>query len=312
MVGGRRMTIQEKAELLYYDKLQPALDSAYVNGYDCGYMDGEGYGWDNGWNDGYAEGEAFGLETGYAAGKEDGISQGYQTHHDEFWDAFQDYGKRDYYERAFTGYNFNSTNLYPKYDITPVDSNGYMFYAWSATGESKFNLAERFRECGIVLDTSKATHLPCMFTYGRFSVIPTIDLTSCVASDSTLNLFAHSYDNLITVEKIIINENVKPNGWFYNCYGLKNLTIEGKLAQNGFNVKHCSLLTKESILSIVKALSLDITETKTITFSTAHKDLIECEMPDTEPDADGNYTVEFLIWAYANDAKMAGWSFVYA
>ena len=307
------LTIQEKLDELQ-DKITFVYEVGYdigdSNGYDRGYEDG----WSDGWDIGYTEGEQFGYETGYAEGWEFGLdtgkSQGYDEHYNEFWDAFQKNGNRTYYERAFTGYAFNSQNLYPKYDITPVGSNGYIFYAWSDNGESKFNLAERFRECEIVLDTSKATYLPYMFAYGRFSVIPTLDLRNCVASDSTINLFANSYDNLETVEKIIINENVKPNNWFYNTYGLRNLTIEGKLAQNGFNVKSCNQLTKESILSIVQALSLDITETKTITFSTAQRDLIECDMPDM---GDGiNYPDEFLIWAHAQDAKAAGWSFVYA
>jgi hypothetical protein len=257
-------------------------------------------------NNGYAKGLEIGSENGYSGGYESGYSDGYDkgfedgktSEYDKFWDAFQQNGERTYYERAFTGYNFNSQNLYPKYDIKLVGSNPNMFYAWSNTNEKKFDLAGRLRECRVVLDTSKATNLTNIFSYGRFSTIPPIDLTSCVSgSDYCTGLFSYNYDNLITIEKIIINENVVPKSWFSNSTAIKNITIEGKLAQNGFNVSPCKLLTKDSILSILKALSLNITTTKTITFSTVHQSIIE---------EDGE------LFGHMMAAKEAGWSFIYA
>lgn len=335
------MTIAEKLEQVN-EKIPQIYEYGYIQGeivgYDCGYMDGEGDGWSNGWDDGYMEGEEYGYTAGYEYGWDDGYSQGhetgyaegwefgledgksqgydegYQTHYDEFWDVFQQNGNRQYYLRAFAGYGWNSQNFYPKYDLIleANESASQMFYNW-AKQEGEFDLAQRLEECGVILDISKANYVDRMFAYGRWIRLPVVDLTGIVPNNGNAATYIFGYCRFLeTIDAVVVNENVKPSYWFEECFELKNLTIEGKLAQNGFDVSSCSQLTKESILSIVQALSLDITETKTITLSTAHKDLIEGEMPDGNPDADGNPSVEFLIWAIANDAKMAGWSFVYA
>ena len=53
---------------------------------------------------------------------------------------------------------------------------------------------------------------------------------------------------------------------FTNCYALENLTIIGKIGQNGFDIHWSTKLTKSSIISIINAL-LDTEEGKTITLS---------------------------------------------
>ena len=109
--------------------------------------------------------------------------------------------------------------------------------------------------------------------------------------------------NLVTIEKLIVNENTPMTSWFGNgtdlssTIKLENLEIEGKIGQSGFKVSAQKKLTKASILSILKALSLNITETKTITFSTVHQSVIESDAQCLEQ---------------YNLAISAGWSIVYA
>lgn len=222
---------------------------------------------------------------------------GKKAEYDKFWDAFQDNGNRTNYTYIFYGGGFDINNFYPKYDIKPEGDATRMFCAWEKE-EHKFSLAERLRECGVVLDTSKATNLCNAFSYTRFTEFPTIDLSSLGTSgyQSYYSIFGNNWQ-VKKIEKIIMNENTPIYAWFSNCVGLEHLVIEGAIGQNGFNISYSKNLTKESILSILKALYLGITETKTITFSTVHQTIIETDA-DCKP--------------YWEAAKAAGWSFVYA
>ena len=53
---------------------------------------------------------------------------------------------------------------------------------------------------------------------------------------------------------------------FTNCFQLQNLTIEGIIGQNGFNVQWSTKLSKASITSIINALS-ETTSGLTVTLS---------------------------------------------
>lgn len=251
---------------------------------------------DNGYNKGFERG----FDNGYSGGYESGYVNGEMSEHDKFWDSYQQNGNRGYYIRGFTGYGFDVNNFYPKYDIIlGTDSAEQMFYAWTdADRHGDFDLSQRLEECGVILDTSKAKYLMNCFAYGKFVRIPVIDITGCQPNYAwgSAQLFNNCY-SLQTIDGLIINENNIPSSWFGQCGELKNLTLEGSLAQDGFDVSYSTKLTKASILSILKALSLTITETKTITFSTVHQSIIETDA-DCKP--------------YWEAAKAAGWSFVYA
>lgn len=60
--------------------------------------------------------------------------------------------------------------------------------------------------------------------------------------------------NLITIKKLIVTENVTFNQWFQNASSLQNITIEGVIG-NDIDLQYSTMLTKESIASIVNALS---------------------------------------------------------
>lgn len=224
--------------------------------------------------------------------------KGKKDEYDKFWDEFQKNknGERTSYENAFRN-SWSFANFYPKYDIKPKGNANYMFYAWSDSFTSTpYSLKKRLEECGVVLDTSKTTSLAYAFAYSRpITEIPTLDLTGL--TENPTGLFYNCYYGLKTVS-FKVNENTPMGNWFgSNTTGVENLTIEGVIGKSGFNVKNCKNLTKESLLSILKALSLNITTTTTITFSTAHQTTIETD-PDCKP--------------YYDAAKAAGWSIVYA
>ena len=74
----------------------------------------------------------------------------------EFWDTFQDYGKRTNYGYAFTddsGEGWTDRSFKPKYDIKPTDFE-------RAMRRSRItNLEESIENCGVIFDTSKSTTL---------------------------------------------------------------------------------------------------------------------------------------------------------
>ena len=220
---------------------------------------------------------------------------GKKAEYDEFWDNYQDNGNRMNYSNGFAGYGkgWNVNNFYPKYDMKP-DKCGNMFYAWEDMEKQSLNLTQRLKDCNVTLDTSASTQFSSMFAYSKITHIPTVDLTS--ASGKITQLF-YSCPYLVEIEKLKIHENIGIDSWFNNDTRIEKLEIEGKIGQDGFNVRWCKNLSRESILSILKALSLGITETKTITFSTEHQTIIENDA-DCKP--------------YWESAKSAGWSFVYA
>ena len=183
----------------------------------------------------------------YEAGKMD--------EHGKFWDNFQDYGNRTNYTYAFHSGGFNFENFYPKRDIIPIGNSNYMFYNWKvAVGKYVGSLKQRLEECGVELNTSQCTNLGAAFAYGGFTELPTIDLSNLTGTSTMI--FAYNYGYLKTIEKIIMSENtVISANWFAEAFGLENLTLEGTIGQNGFNVKDCTKLSGASIVSIIEALS---------------------------------------------------------
>ena len=85
---------------------------------------------------------------------------GKQEQHDEFWNKLQRNGKLENYSNVFAGAWLPSM-FYPKYNMTPTRTdnmfgtfdNAYNMY------EPVLDLVERLNECGVVLDTSKATNV---------------------------------------------------------------------------------------------------------------------------------------------------------
>ena len=190
------------------------------------------------------------AKNDYDAVKEAGIAQGKQEQYDAFWDAYQQNGNRTVYSFAFSGYGFNADTFYPKYDIIPSGYNQNVFYGWSG-GKVTLNLKQRLEECGVKLDTSKATFMGSMFGYGTFSVIPEIDCTGITTNSSSV--FYEAWAHLQKIEKIITKEDVTYDKWFRNDIALKEITFEGVIGQN-IDFSSCPL-TKASIENIIEHLS---------------------------------------------------------
>lgn len=192
------------------------------------------------------------YEAGKAAG---GIS--------EFWDAYQDNGKRTDYTVAFAGKGWTKETFKPKYDIVPTTTT-QMF---GRNGLKDVDLVEHLRKLEKNLDFSKCTSFTEVFYYTGITRIGEIDTRSC----SNLNtIFAYTFASLETVELLRLKEDGSQTfakNSFIQCTGLTNITIAGVIGKGGIELQWSTKLSKASITSFIEALSTS-TSGLTITFST--------------------------------------------
>lgn len=212
-----------------------------------------------------------GVAEVFEAGKAAGGGSG-DNYYDTFWDRLQINGTLTEYEYLFRGYQWGAKNFYPKYDIRPVGSAYRMFYTWSPyaskyTDIEPLDLAQRLQDCGVVLDTSGATQLANCFRYSTLITrVPAIDVTGVTTSPD--HLFSDS--GIETIDKIIISATTPCGPWFYNAKSLKNVTFEGVIGSSGFNFTQSTLLTHDSIMSVINALETKTSGTWTVTFGTTN------------------------------------------
>ncbi len=188
---------------------------------------------------------------------DDVYEAGKKAEYDKMWDVLQPEGKTNYATSAgFYGVLFNFDNFFPKRDIRTIGNAERIFYSWE-TAKHRGNLKARLEECGVVLDTSKATNLTSAFNYNHMDNLPVIDCTGLTAESTSV--FANSWDYRKTIEKIILKDTVKCTNWFNNASGLENVIIEGTIGQNSFDIHWSTKLSADSLKSIIQALSTTTT-----------------------------------------------------
>jgi hypothetical protein len=189
---------------------------------------------------------------------------GKKSEYDAFWDALQDYGKRTDYSGFFRGGARNIADWFkPKYDIIPTSL--YMFTHSNWTGLHDVDFVELFDSAGVKFDTSKCTDFQYAFGCGkRFGVIDTSS-----ASRFDLQVF-HYNDWLTTIDELIVHENLAFGTLtFQSCTALTHMIVRGTIGQNGFDVHWSTKLNRDSIESIVNALSTTTTGLSITLSSTA-------------------------------------------
>lgn len=179
---------------------------------------------------------------------EEGYEAGQQAEYDRFWDAFQDNGNRTDYSYAFAMSGWNATTLKPKYDLVCSESCANMFYECGAS----CSLPNILETQGIQLDISTATSINSMFQYSSFTEI-SIDLSNWGESKKNTYLCADC-DNLEKVFLKMAADTFINSNWFSNDDKITEITIDGVIGKNNFNVTYCPNLTHDSLMSIINAL----------------------------------------------------------
>lgn len=176
---------------------------------------------------------------------DEAYEQGRKSQYDEFWDNYQNKGEGGGADHMFAGDGWKIETFKPKYDIVIAGQAIGMFNANRIGGD----LVELLSNLGVRIDFTQSTNISNCFAWSEFTRIGEVR----VNSTGVYAIFA-SCSKLVTIDKLIVRENITYDSWFYSCPALKNLTIAGTIGQNGFNVQWSTKLTHESLMSIINAL----------------------------------------------------------
>ena len=231
------------------------------------------------YNAGFEKGKAEGGDT------ESAFEAGKKAEYDEFWDAYQDNGNRKSYYGAFAGSGWTDESLKPKYNIVPTTASR-MF---SSTGIK--DLKKALEDANVILDFSKVT--ACSYLANdnsKIERIPTLDTTSL----KEMGYFFHNCPNLEYIEKIILkndgSQKFTSSYSFGTCPKLKEIRFEGVIGTSDFNISTAKGLSKESIISIINALSTT-TSGLSITLSAT---AVNNAFATAEEASDGSASAEWL------------------
>jgi hypothetical protein len=202
----------------------------------------------------------------FDAGYDEGFADGKQAEYDAFWDNIQNNGSEDgaIYVHAFAYARFTDANYHPKYPII---------------GRSGTSMNEMYYRSGDISDT----------------------LVPIYATNNISHMFSECY-NLKTIRLLSLTQDTIFAGAFYLCSSLENLTIEGTIGQNGFNLQYSKKLSKASITSIIEHLSTT-TSGLTVTFS---RDAVNKAFETSEGANDGSTAGEWLSYTATARPK---WNF---
>lgn len=234
------------------------------------------------------------VEDVYAAGK--------KAEYDAFWDAYQDNGRRTNYQKGFGGFGWTKEIFRPKYDIVPKEANE--LFRDMNYDTMHFDLVEHLKECGVKLDFSKATNMGAVFHYSCFTHVGVIDCTNVTSAGY---LFGHN-SSLKKVDELIVDEQFSFLNVFNGTTALEDITITGTIAKGDLNMSSCKKLTRDSINSVLGALSPNTTGLS-ITLS---KTAVDREFANM--DEAGNITTngsETVVWLVTVDA-IDNWNIVLA
>jgi hypothetical protein len=200
---------------------------------------------------------------------------------DALADFFQRSGTSEDYTYAF--YNCPASVFFPKQNI--VVAYGNSMFAYFNSGRSEpVDLAARFEECGVSLDTSNAGNLGSLFKKANVSTTPPFTANSNMSSTFTNCTALH------TIGKIHVpNQYISLYNIWYGCSALVNISFGGVIGTD-VDFKHSTLLSTASIENIIEHLSDSVTG-KTLTFSKTAVDNAFA----TSNNAEGSTTQEWAM-----------------
>ena len=196
------------------------------------------------------------------------FNSGKKAKYDEFWDVYQDNGNLTQYSMAFGTTRWNDSNFKPKYDIRPVgDSYGsQMFFDCRMT-----DLVAILEGQKVVLDTSLLTGAFNAFYCARtMTKIPELNLMGITAMQQSFGYCSE----LQRIEKIILNNEGTTTfnaNVFVQCKNLEHVIFDGVIGQSGLDLKACTKLDKDSLMSVINTLKKYTDgSTHSITFGTTN------------------------------------------
>ena len=146
---------------------------------------------------------------------EAGIEEGKKAEHDAWWEVYQQGGKPMAVNYMFAFDRWTDAVYKPKYPIR----------------------------------SSSSTISNTFYSSGISDTVVDIDARGVQLAAT----FSYAY-SLKKVRKLMVDESTTYNNPFNGTRALVELGIEGTIGQNGFNVSPCTLLSHDSLMSIINAL----------------------------------------------------------
>ncbi|MDD6735740.1 MAG: leucine-rich repeat protein [Clostridiales bacterium] len=175
---------------------------------------------------------------------------------------------------SYMFYKCTSLTEVPFIDTSNGTTFNYMFFTCTSLTEVPFidtskgtDFGRMFYNCPSLtkipsINTSKGTNFDSIFYNCKsLTEIPLID----TSKGTDLSSMFYGCTSLVTVPLIDGTSSRNFSGTFSNCSNLRNLKIKGTIKINGFNLASCTLLTHDSLMSVINALADKSSET-TITW----------------------------------------------
>jgi hypothetical protein len=198
-----------------------------------------------------------GMADGYAEGYEVGETAGKDIAYNEFWDIYQQKGKREHYSYAFAGYGWTDKTFKPKYDIVIGETISTNMFTYSEIVDLKGILKKQ----NVILDTSKCTDIGAMFNGCKYLLnCPPIDATNAKHCNSMF-MYCNNIDGIELIIKYDGSQTF--TNTFTYCNNLYSLKISGVIGES-VSLKQSKYLSKQSVINVVNALSSTATG-KTLT-----------------------------------------------
>lgn len=174
---------------------------------------------------------------------------GKKAEHDSFWDGVQDYGNRTGYAQAFA--SWASEYIRPKYKVIPKAANGvsaiFEYCKKLKKIEAKyFDFSQK--------ETGTNNNAGYFYAFNGCNALEEVEDIGLIPQINYANTFAYDY-KLHTIAKMGVDENTRFSNTFISCTELVNLTIDGTIEQNGFDIHWSTKLSAKSLKSIIDALS---------------------------------------------------------
>lgn len=181
---------------------------------------------------------------------------GYDKSESDFWDIVQRSGTRTNYEQAFA--YWDAEYLRPKYKVVPTArlfSICMNMRYLKAIEKEYFDFSQASTS-----NTASASGNYTLFrTCGNLQKIEDVGLKAGYYYETF-----RGCSSLETIEVLRSESSTMYYNAFYGCSALKNITIDGVIGQDGFDISPATNLEKNSIISIVSSLSENLTASKTI------------------------------------------------
>jgi hypothetical protein len=200
----------------------------------------------------------------------------------DFWDSYQQNGKRTKYYSTFGNDGWTDITFKPKYDIRSGASPCFDVFRYAQITDLEAILKKQ----KVKLDTSKATNLQRFIQFSTITRVGTIDCTGLTEPDLKDSF---SRCPIKTIGRLVLKPEIKYTTTFNQATELENLSITDKYGSiiggyfdgtgtaynevpvigNDLNLSDCTKLTRTSLVSVICALANDGT-THTLTLGTTN------------------------------------------